>query len=139
VNSLPPSPSLQLSPATAMAASGPQGGPFNPVSFPYQINATTGTLAYAISGVPNWLTVSSTSGTATTTPQTVTFTINQNANALAVGTYNATITFANSTNGQGTTSRSVALTVSAPPTIQYLTDGNGGYLLAEGGQRLAGM
>jgi chitodextrinase len=42
------------------------------------------------------------------------FTINANANSLPAGTHNATITFANLTNGQGTTTRSVMLTVTPP-------------------------
>src|SRR4029079_7488008 len=65
----------------------------------------------------SWLTVSSLSGTATTTPATVTFTVNANANGLAAGTQNATITFTNTTNGQGTASRSVALIVNALPSM----------------------
>ena len=134
-----PLPSLQVTPGTPMAASGPQGGPFNPVSFAYQITATSGTLTYAISGVPSWLTVSSPSGSATTTSQTITFTVNPNANALATGTHHATIAFTNVTNGSGTTSTSIVLTVSAPPALSFLIDGAGGYLLDSSGGRLVEM
>jgi hypothetical protein len=60
------------------------------------------------------------------------------ANTLAPGDHAALITFANSTNGHGTTSRSATLSVVVPPS-NYLTDGNGGYLLDSAGVRLAGL
>jgi hypothetical protein len=111
-------PFLQVSPATNIAASGNPGGPFAPSSFQYQLSATAGSINYAISGYPNWLTPSSTSGTASTIGTTVTFTVNANANSLAVGTYGpTTITFANSATGQGTTTVSATLTVN-PPVLQ---------------------
>ena len=135
VNALP---KLQVV-GTSMAASGPQGGPFNPFSFSYQLSATTGTVNYSISGMPSWLTVSSASGTLATTPTTVTFTVNSNANNLTAGAYNAAVTFINSTNGQGTTSRPVDLTVSVPPPINFLTDGAGAYLLDTNGAKIAAL
>ena len=55
-------PSLQVTPATNMVAAGNPGGPFAPSSFQYQLSATVGSINYSISGVPNWLTPSSTSG-----------------------------------------------------------------------------
>ncbi len=117
-------PSLQIGPATNIVASGTQGGPFTPSSFSYQLNATTGTLNYSISGLPSWLSASSTSGTLTTAPTTITFTVNSNANALAAGSHSATITFSNSTNGQGTTSRGAdADGECCPSSNNYLTDG----------------
>jgi hypothetical protein len=95
-------PTLQVTPTTNIAAAGNQGGPFAPSSFQYQLSATVGTISYSISGVPNWLTASSTSGTAST-GTTVTFTVNANANSLAVGTYGpTTITFTNTDTAQGT-------------------------------------
>jgi hypothetical protein len=59
-------------PQSNMVASGTQGGPFSPSSFQYQLSSP-----YTISGVPNWLTPSSTSGTATSSGTTVTFTVMQ--------------------------------------------------------------
>jgi hypothetical protein len=111
---------LAVSPFTDMAASGTQGGLFSPASFSYTLGATTGSVSYSITGVPTWLTPSSTSGTVTTSGTTVTFTVNASANSLAVGTYGpTTITFNNTTNGQGTQTRSATLTVSVPPlTLQ---------------------
>ena len=110
-------PALQVTPATNIAAAGNPGGPFAPSSFQYQLSATVGSINYSISGVPNWLTPSSTSGTAST-GTTVTFTVNANANSLAVGTYGpTTITFTNSDTGQGTQTRTATLTVN-PPALQ---------------------
>jgi Divergent InlB B-repeat domain len=96
---------------------GNPGGPFTPSSFQYQLSATLGSIDYSISGYPNWLTPSSTSGTVST-GTTVTFTVNAMANSLAVGTHGpTTITFTNSDSGQGTQTRTATLTVN-PPSLQ---------------------
>jgi Divergent InlB B-repeat domain len=110
--------SLQVTPTTDIVAAGNPGGPFAPSSFQYQLSATFGSINYSISGVPNWLTPSATSGTASPSGTAVTFTVNANANSLAVGTYGPiTITFANSDTGQGTQTRTATLTVN-PPGLQ---------------------
>jgi hypothetical protein len=71
----------------------------------------------SISGLPNWLTASATSGTAST-GTIVTFTVNASANSLAPGTYGpTTITFKNTDTGQGTQTRNATLTVN-PPALQ---------------------
>jgi hypothetical protein len=107
------SPVLQAAPATNIAASGPQGGPFSPSSFSYTLSASSGSINYSISGVPSWLTSSATSGTASS-GTTVTFTVNANANGLAANTYNATITFTNSGTG-GTQTRTASLIAASGP------------------------
>jgi hypothetical protein len=100
-----------------VVAAGNPGGPFAPSSFQYQLSATAGSIDYSISGLPNWLTASSTSGTAST-GTIVTFTVNANANGLAAGTYGpTTITFTNSDTGYGTTTVTATLTVN-PPALQ---------------------
>jgi hypothetical protein len=100
-----------------MVAAGNPAGPFAPSSFQYQLSATAGSIDYSISGLPNWLTASSTSGIAST-GTTVTFTVNANANSLAVGTYGPiTITFTNSDTGYGTTTVTTTLTVK-PSALQ---------------------
>jgi hypothetical protein len=107
-------PVLQVTPATNMVASGTQGGLFSPSQFQYQLGASAGSVNYSISGLPNWLTASSTSGTATPSASTVTFTVNANATGLAPGTYGPTnITFTNSDTGQGSQTRAATLTVNA--------------------------
>jgi hypothetical protein len=109
---------LQVTPATNIAASGTQGGPFSPSSFSYTLSAASGNVNYSITNVPSWLTPSSTSGTATSLGATVTFTVNANANSLAPNTYVNSINFNNTTNGQGNTTRVATLTVNAPPLLQ---------------------
>jgi hypothetical protein len=108
---------LEVTPATSIVASGPQGGQFSPSSFGYTLSASSGSVNYAISGVPSWLTASATSGTASSSGKTVTFTANGNANSLAAGTYSAMITFTNSATGAAQT-QTATLTVNAPPTLQ---------------------
>jgi hypothetical protein len=110
-------PVLQVSPTTNMVAAGNQGGPFTPSSFQYQLSASASSINFTISGVPTWLTASSTSGTASA-GTTVTFTVNGNANSLTPGTYGpTTIIFTNSDTGQNTTSVTATLTVN-PPALQ---------------------
>jgi hypothetical protein len=124
---------LLITPTTDIAASGTQGVAFSPPSFSYTLSATGG-VGFSISGVPSWLTASVASGTASS-GTTVTFTVNASAAKLAANTYNATITFTNSTNGQGTQTRSATLTVvpqgsgtggcsgNSPPTPATITAG----------------
>ena len=105
-------PALQVSPASDIAATGPQGGPFTPASFAFQFQATTGSVAYAVSGVPSWLTASSTSGTVTTTATSVTLSTNANANTLSPGNHSATVTFTDTTNNDVILALSAVLSVS---------------------------
>jgi FG-GAP-like repeat/Viral BACON domain len=121
----PPS-ALQVTPATTIAASGIQGGPFSPSAFQYQLSTTTGVAGFSISGLPSWLTASATSGTVTTSATTITFTVNASANTLVPGVYGpTTITFANTTNGLGNTTRAATLTVNVPvPTLVVTPAGN---------------
>jgi probable HAF family extracellular repeat protein len=107
-------PVLQVTPSSNIIASGSPGGPFTPGSFLYQLSASSGTVGYSISGVPSWLTASSTSGSATTSPSTITFTINSTANNLSPAAYIATITFTNTNNSNADLTVSATLTVNAP-------------------------
>jgi Viral BACON domain len=111
-------PALQVTPATNIVASGPQGGPFSPASFSYTLSAASGSVNYSITNVPNWLTPSSTSGTASSSGTTVMFTVNANANSLTPNNYVSSINFNNTTNGQGNTTRVATLTVNPPPPLQ---------------------
>jgi hypothetical protein len=113
---------LQVSPATGIAASGPQGGPFSPTSFDYQLSATSANLNYTISGIPSWLNVNVTSGTAANTPVTVTFSL-VNAGILTPGIYIATIAFTDTSSGNGNTTRTATLAVNgiAPPPAPAVT------------------
>jgi hypothetical protein len=115
-------PSLQVTPTTNIVTSGTQGGPFSPSAFSYTLGATSGSVNYSISGVPNWLTASATSGTASTGTSVV-FTVNANANGLAAGTYPATITFSNADTGQAIQTRTATLTVN-PRGLQVTSSTN---------------
>jgi virginiamycin B lyase len=114
-------PALQVSPSANIAASGPQGGPFSPVSFAYQLSSATDSLNFAISGIPTWLNANFTSGVASTTPVTVTFSL-MNLGSFVPGTYTATITFTNTSTGIGNTTRTAALTVVPPSVSSQITN-----------------
>jgi hypothetical protein len=113
----PPSPALQVVPTSNIVVAGNQGA-LPASSFPYALSATTGTVNYSISGIPSWLSPSSTSGSVSSPGTTVTFTVNASANTLAPGTYGpTTITFTNTNTGQGTQTRTATLTVNPPALL----------------------
>jgi subtilisin family serine protease len=107
---------LQVTPSAAIMAAGPPGGPFAPASFQYLLSASAGSVAYQVTGLPTWLSASSTSGTVTTAGAAVTFTVNASANTLAPGPYTTTVTILDNTSGQGTTVVNATLTVQVTPT-----------------------
>ena len=111
-----PAGDLAVTPATALAASGPFGGPFAPPSQTYTLaNPGDAALAWTASTTAPWLTLSSASGTlAPGASTTVTATIL--APALNPGSYSDTIAFTNTTSGRGNATRGAALAVapSAP-------------------------
>jgi hypothetical protein len=110
-------PVLQVAPTSNIIVAGNQGA-FAASSFLYILSATAGTVKYSISGVPTWLTPSSTMGNVSSSGTSVTFTVNANANSLAPGTYGpTTIAFTNTDTGQGTQTRTATLTVN-PPALQ---------------------
>ncbi len=125
---------LAVTPATGLTSSGNAGGAFLPSSATYTLtNSGTGSLSWTASKTAAWLTLSSASGTlATGASATVSATINTAANSLAVGSYTDTVTFTNSSNGAGNTTRAVSLTVNsttapaAPvlPTLPATTAGS---------------
>ena len=74
--------------------------------------------------VASWVTLSSAGGTlAAGANTTVTVSIDAGANSLATGSYSDNITFTNTTNGTGNTTRPVSLTVNATaaPTISTVS------------------
>ncbi|HVM49145.1 MAG TPA: PKD domain-containing protein, partial [Candidatus Acidoferrum sp.] len=106
-------PALAVAPAGGLASSGPQGGPFSPSSQVYTLtNTGTGTLSWAASFAANWLTLSATNGSLDAGAGTdVTVSLITNANALAPGSYSDTVSFTNTSNGAGSTTRPVSLIV----------------------------
>jgi hypothetical protein len=126
-----PSPALQVTPATNIASSGNQGGPFAPTSFQYQLSSTSGSINYQITGIPSWLNANFTSGNVTTSPLTVTLYL-VNVASLTPGAYSGTITFTNADTGIVNTTRTATLTIngalyaspafgSAPLTVTFST------------------
>ena len=113
---------LAVTPVSGLSSTGPQGGAFSPSSQVYTLtNSGSSTLAWTASNTANWLTLSAASGIlAPNSSVAVTASINANANSLAAGAYANTISFTNSINGGGNTTRAVSLTVtnnSADPAI----------------------
>ncbi len=108
-------PVMSVTPATGLTSSGNAGGAFSPSSTVYTISNTgNASMSWTAANAATWLTLSSASGTlAAGTNTTVTASINTNANSLTAGAYSDTITFTNSTNGSGSTTRAASLTVNA--------------------------
>ena len=101
INALAPPTQLpfNITPSTGFNAGGFSGGPFTPGSQVYVLtNSTSAPVQWALANTASWLTASSTGGTlAASNAVNVTFSVNTSANSLAVGTYNALVTFTNST------------------------------------------
>jgi len=110
---------LSVSPAGGLSSSGTAGGPFSPSSQSYTLtNTGTAPMNWTASKAQSWVTLSSTGGTlAAGATATVTASINSGANSLAAGSYSDTVTFANTTNGTGNTTRAVGLTVNAAVSL----------------------
>jgi hypothetical protein len=112
----PPTASLSVAPTTGLNSSGNVGGPFTPNSIVYTLtNNGTASLNWTASKMQNWTTLSSTSGSlAVGANTTVTVSINSNANPLNAGNYSDTVSFTNTTNHNGDTTRTVSLTITNP-------------------------
>ena len=109
---------LEVTPGTGLSMSGPEGGPFSPPSQTYTLtNSGASTINFTISKSASWVSLSKTSGTlAPGASTTVLVAVNSNAAFLSPATYSDTVSFTNTTNGTGNTSRSVTLLVEAPAT-----------------------
>ncbi len=116
---------MTVSPAGGLTSSGTFGGPFSPSSQTYTLtNTGTASMNWTASKVESWVTLSAAAGTlAAGATTTVTASINSGANSLAAGSYSDNVTFTNTTNNTGNTTRSVSLTVNAAeaPTISTVS------------------
>ncbi|MFM7182849.1 MAG: tandem-95 repeat protein [Verrucomicrobiales bacterium] len=121
--------SLAVTPAPGFSPSGNFGGPFTPSSQAYTLSNTGGTsINWTAAKTAGWIDLSATSGTLAPGANTsVSVTLNSAANTLNIGNYNDTVTFANTTNGIGDTSRAVSLTVNAVPATVTLGNLNQTY------------
>ena len=116
---IPPS-GLKVTPSDGLAAEGPLGGPFAPLSVSYTVaNLGSDPISYEVTKSQNWLSVDNPSGTlaghATTA---VTVSINGQADYLGTGLYADTVSFVNVTDHKGDTTRPVTLKIGVP-TMQY--------------------
>ena len=113
---VPAGPVLAVSPPEGLTASGPPGGPFSPPSKTYTVSNTgVSSLDFTAGTTAPWATVSPAGGTlAPGASTTVTVAINGAANSLTAGAFASSVSFANSTNNVGSTSRSLSLNVVEP-------------------------
>ena len=108
--------SLTVTPATALSAAGAPGGPFTPSSATYTLqNSGNAPITWNASKTQQWVTLSLSGGGSLAPGGTATVTVSLNATAatLAAGNYSDSVIFTNATNGSGTTTRTVNLTVAA--------------------------
>jgi len=111
---------MTVSPNSPFESEGQSGGPFTPSNKLYTVENTGATsINYTVSKTQSWVTLSSTGGTlAPGATATVTVSINSGANSLADGGYSDLVSFVNTTNHDGDTSRPVNLQVGVP-VMQY--------------------
>ncbi len=120
---------LTVTPTGDFSATGAPGGPFSPTNQTYILeNTGTGSIHWTASPSTNWVSLSLIGGRLEPNTSTaVTVSINNNANTLPVGTHTGTITFLNTTNGGGSTTRTVSLIITSPdnpPTINITNPTN---------------
>lgn len=116
---------LIVTPSTDSASVGPVGGPFSPASHVYTIsNSGTTALQWSASAGGSWVSLSATAGALNPGKSTsITATINEAAGALPAGSHCDTISFTNLTEGTGSTSRRVDLSVYTSYSIRSVTHG----------------
>jgi hypothetical protein len=104
---------LDVTPQTGICSVGELGGPFTPSNSSFILkNTGYDDIAWTASKEEDWIDLSSTSSTLAPGAYIIlTTSINSNANALAAGHYSDTISFINTTNSMGDTTRSVDLAV----------------------------
>jgi hypothetical protein len=104
-----------------LVSQGPLGGPFTPGSMDFTLTNrdANAALDYQVTATQNWITINNGVGTIPGGgTATVTVVINAAANNLDMGLYSDTLTFANTTDHTGDTTRPVSLKVGVP-TLQY--------------------
>ncbi len=114
---------LSVTPTTGMSASGQIGGPFSPTSATYTLtNTGNADVSWTANSSATWAGLSATSGTLQAGANaTVTVSLGAEANSFAAGSYTGTVSFTNTTNGVGSTTRNLSLTVNPTPTAGNLT------------------
>jgi len=114
-----PGPCLAVSPAGGLTPSGCEGGPFVPDCGMFTVRnigcAGGSSIGWTAATDRNWISVSPASGSLNIgQSRDVEVCVNANAANLPPGTHVCNVTFTNTTDGCGNTSRSVTLTVDGP-------------------------
>ena len=104
---------MDVSPSEELYAVGDQGGPYSPSSQVYWVkNKGNSPINYSVAATQPWLTITDGSGAiAGHDSVDVTVEFNMAASMLATGVYHDVLTFTNTTNNVGTTTRDVTLQV----------------------------
>ncbi len=122
---------LKVTPSSGFDSAGDPGGPFTPSSAVYTLeNLGASGFNYSVTKNASWLTITNGSGYLSGGGGTavVTVSINSNANSLGDGVYTDTVSFTNTTTGQGNTSRLVSLQVGGPGQAYFFSmDSNPGW------------
>jgi M6 family metalloprotease-like protein len=113
---------LVVTPAVDLTSSGTYSGLFSPSSQQYTLrNAGTDPIDWTAAKTADWVDLSTTDGTlGPGDVAMITASINGNATSLALGGYNDTVTFTNTTNNHGDTTRGISLTVNPIPATVTL-------------------
>ncbi len=119
---------MTVTPAGNLTSTGFQGGPFAPSSAQYTVTNSGGApITFTVSDNAAFVDVSTAGGTlAAGASTTVTVSFNAAANALSPGIHSGTVTFTNTTNGNGNTTRGIALEVLAPGKVILAIETQGG-------------
>ncbi len=107
---------MYIKQSAVLSATGDAGGPFTPASITYTLeNRGEQPLDYTVAADESWISVSPASGTlASGATVDVEVSIGSDANPLTNGDYTGTVTFTNTTDHEGDTTRDVALSVGIP-------------------------
>lgn len=122
----PNNPVLNVTPINGLNVTGTATVPFAPPVQIYTLtNTGNATMSWTVLNNSAWLSLSATSGVlASGSSTTVTAALNSNVNTLLSGSYTDTVTFTNSTNGNGNATRNVLLTLvpdTTPPVLNVTT------------------
>jgi hypothetical protein len=125
---------LTVLPVDDLSSSGNIGGPFNPATMTYTLdNPGDAAITWSAGKTQPWVGLSKSFGSLDAgATDTVTVSITTIANGLATGNYSDTVTFANTTNAIGNTTRKVNLAVTSPgklvvtPAAGLSSSGNSG-------------
>jgi hypothetical protein len=124
---------MRVTPASGLDSEGQSGGPFSPSSIVYTVeNNGVSSINYTVTKSASWVTLSTGGGSIPAGGSTtVTVSINSGANALPDGGYSDTVTFTNTTDHDGDTTRAVNLQVGVPVLIySYDMSSNPGWTTA---------